>query len=134
METIEKCCVRGYQVYKNIWDASIGEELACQREPSNGVDCYAVAAKFWTVKFSTFIATDELYEILPLSKNTRYTVYYYLDVQKLSGWVFVWKRNVPTNTIHLLLMNVCTIMYMYVYIGIHTCRWMELKIMMPQFN
>ena len=134
METIEKCCVCGYHVYKNIWDASIGEELACQREPSNGVDRYVVAAKFSTVTFSTFIATDELYEILPLSKNTRYTVYYYLDAQKLSGWVFVWKRNVPTNTIHLLYMNVCTIMYMYVYIGIHTCRWMELKIMMPQFN
>ena len=44
MDAIEKeCCVRGYHVYKNIWDASIGEELACQREPSNGVDRYAVA-------------------------------------------------------------------------------------------
>ena len=76
METIEKeCCVRGYHVYKNIWDASIGEELACQREPSNGVDCYEVAAQFLTVTFSTFIATDELYEILPVSKNTRYTVH-----------------------------------------------------------
>ena len=44
METIEKeCCVRGYHIYKNIWDTSIGEELACQREPSNGVNRYAVA-------------------------------------------------------------------------------------------
>ena len=34
--SIERECVRGYHVYKNIWDASIGEELACQREPSNG--------------------------------------------------------------------------------------------------
>ena len=44
METIEKeCYVHGYQIYKNIWDASIDEELAYQREPSNGVDRYAVA-------------------------------------------------------------------------------------------
>ena len=43
METIDKeCCVRGYHIYKNIWDVSliitIGGELASQREPSNGVD------------------------------------------------------------------------------------------------
>ena len=42
MSIERECCVRGYHVYKNIWDASIGEELACQREPSNGVDRYAV--------------------------------------------------------------------------------------------
>ena len=44
MDAIEKeCCVRGNHVYKNTWDASIGEEMACQREPSNGVDHYVVA-------------------------------------------------------------------------------------------
>ena len=43
MSIERECCVRGYHVYKNIWDASIGEELSCQREPSNGVDRYAVA-------------------------------------------------------------------------------------------
>ena len=37
------CCVRGYHVYKNIWDASIGEELVCRREPSNGIGGYEVA-------------------------------------------------------------------------------------------
>ena len=43
-DNIEKeCYVHGYHIYKNTWDASIGEELACQREPSNGVDRYAVA-------------------------------------------------------------------------------------------
>ena len=75
METIEKeCCVRGYHVYKTIWDASRGEEAACHREPSNGVDRYAVAAKFVTIKCSTHSATVEVYEIVPLSKNTSYTV------------------------------------------------------------
>ena len=38
-------CVRGYHVYKNIWDAVIGEEIQCERELHNGSDRYAVAVK-----------------------------------------------------------------------------------------
>ena len=34
---------RGYLVYQAIWTAAIGEELVCQREPSNVVDRYALA-------------------------------------------------------------------------------------------
>lgn len=37
------CCVRGYHVYQAIWTAAIGEELVCEREPTNAVDRYAVA-------------------------------------------------------------------------------------------
>ena len=37
------CCVRGYHVYQAIWTAGIGEELLCEREPTNAVDRYAVA-------------------------------------------------------------------------------------------
>ena len=29
------CCVRGHQVYKDIWAAAIGEVLVCSREPTN---------------------------------------------------------------------------------------------------
>ena len=29
------CCVRGYQVYKDIGAAAIGEVLVCTREPTN---------------------------------------------------------------------------------------------------
>ena len=29
--------------YKNVWDAAIGEELSCQREPDNCQDPFAVA-------------------------------------------------------------------------------------------
>ena len=44
IENFEKeCFVRGYNVYKKIWEFSIGEELDCRREPSNIVDQYAVA-------------------------------------------------------------------------------------------
>ena len=39
------CCIRGYHVYKDTWDAATGEELACEREVYNTQDCYAVAMK-----------------------------------------------------------------------------------------
>ena len=37
------CYVRGYHVYQAIWVAAVGEELACEREPTNISDRYAVA-------------------------------------------------------------------------------------------
>ena len=46
MEVCERSSsVRGYHVYKTIWDAAIGEDLVCKREPSNEHDRYAVAIK-----------------------------------------------------------------------------------------
>ena len=35
--------VRGYHVYKDIWDPVVGETLQCKRETDNGSDRYAVA-------------------------------------------------------------------------------------------
>ena len=35
--TIESC-VRGYHVYKDIWEARVGEELSCEREIGNSMD------------------------------------------------------------------------------------------------
>ena len=44
MPTFEvEAMVRGYHVYKEIWDASIGEELLCAREPTNPCDPFAIA-------------------------------------------------------------------------------------------
>ena len=40
--TVESC-VRSYHVYKGILEASVGEELPCQRENGNCADSYAVA-------------------------------------------------------------------------------------------
>ena len=37
--------VRGYHIYKDIWDATIGEELQCARESDNSNDRYAVAVR-----------------------------------------------------------------------------------------
>ena len=39
------CCVHGYHVYCEIWEAAVGEVLVCEREPRNTVDRYAVAVK-----------------------------------------------------------------------------------------
>ena len=36
-------CIRGYHVYKDIWDAAIGEVLVGEREPHNIEDRYAIA-------------------------------------------------------------------------------------------
>ena len=40
--TIE-AMVRGYRVYRHIWDATVGEELSCVREVENYCDPFAVA-------------------------------------------------------------------------------------------
>jgi len=39
------CCIRGYHIYKEIWEAAAGEVLECVREPHNAQDRYAVAVK-----------------------------------------------------------------------------------------
>ena len=33
-------CVRGYHVYNDIWEVSVGEELLCQREDGQAADPY----------------------------------------------------------------------------------------------
>ena len=38
-------CVRGYHVYKDIWDPVVGETLNCEREDRNPQDPYAVSVK-----------------------------------------------------------------------------------------
>ena len=44
METFElDSSVRGYHVYREVWNAVYGEELQCVREPTNAADRYAIA-------------------------------------------------------------------------------------------
>ena len=44
MDTKEiECCIRGYHVYRDIWEAAVDEELVCRPERSNAHDRYAVA-------------------------------------------------------------------------------------------
>ena len=39
------CCVRGYHVYHEIWEAAVGEVLACERQLRNAADRCAVSVK-----------------------------------------------------------------------------------------
>ena len=39
------CCIHGYHIYKEIWEAATGEVLTCEREPLNPKDRYTVAVK-----------------------------------------------------------------------------------------
>ena len=46
MEEFESiCCIRGYHIYKQIWQAAVGEALECKWETHNLRDRYAVAVK-----------------------------------------------------------------------------------------
>ena len=38
-------CVRGYYVYKDIWDPVVGEMLNCEHKDRNPQDPYAVSVK-----------------------------------------------------------------------------------------
>jgi len=39
------CCIHGYHVYKEMWEAAAGEMLECVREPHNVQGRYAVTVK-----------------------------------------------------------------------------------------
>ena len=47
--TVLKCsalkqwCELGYQVYQDIWDAALGEQVTCKREPGNHKDPFVRA-------------------------------------------------------------------------------------------
>ena len=44
MEEInQESCIRGYHVYKDTWEANIGDKLDCVRQPGNSKDRFAVA-------------------------------------------------------------------------------------------
>ena len=44
MDTHEiECCIRGYHIYQEVWEAAIDEELVCRPERGNAHDWYAVA-------------------------------------------------------------------------------------------
>ena len=45
MLRIRDSCVRGYHIYRSIWDPSPGETYPCEREPDNESDKFAVVVK-----------------------------------------------------------------------------------------
>ena len=46
MEEFERvCCIHGYHVHKEAWEATVGEEMDCEREHNHAYDHYVVAVK-----------------------------------------------------------------------------------------
>ena len=39
------CCICGYYVYKQTWEAAVGKVLSCEGEACNACNLYAVAVK-----------------------------------------------------------------------------------------
>ena len=65
-ETERDCCIRGYHVYKDIWEAAVGESLTCERETNNPRDRYAVAVKKEIRNRDWALTTQGSKTVLPL--------------------------------------------------------------------
>ena len=52
---VMEAMIRGYHEYQSIWEAEVGENLTCIREPGNVRDPYAVAVTKVT-ESSTIVA------------------------------------------------------------------------------
>ncbi len=75
MEELERpCCIRGYHVYKNVWAASIGEVLMCEREPHNALDQYgrpSFGLKKLRIDITTFALHVESFSLSDTCTITR---------------------------------------------------------------
>ena len=73
--------VKGYHVYKNIWEPIVNEELEAGMEPDNAMDKYAVC-----VKRNTSIVGH-----LPLDKNRKLAkmISYFLRADQDAEWKVV---------------------------------------------
>ena len=68
--------VKGYHVYKTLWNPLIGEFLSREREPDNLIDKYAVCVK----------KENKIVGHLPLGKSGKFakTIFYFLRADELS--------------------------------------------------
>ena len=69
--------VKGYHVYKTLWNPLIGEFLSCEREPDNSMDKYAVCVK----------KEIKIVGHLPLGKSGKFAkiIFYFLRADELSS-------------------------------------------------
>ena len=68
--------VKGYCVYKTLWNPLIGEFLSCEIEPENPMDKYAVYVK----------NENKIAGHLPLEKSGKFakTIFHFLRADELS--------------------------------------------------
>ena len=72
MEVNERSsCVRGYHIYKDIWDTVIGEEIQCEREPdTNRSNQYAVTIK---MGYSQVICHINITSLFPFPRKRKWS-------------------------------------------------------------
>ena len=84
-ELVRTCCIRGYHVYKETWEATCGEVLVCERDIRNMEDRYAVAVK----KDGTTVrhlprSVEDMFPVYSTGRN--YTVYCYGIAEVFRGF------------------------------------------------
>ena len=69
--------VKGYHLYKTLWNRLIGEFLSCEREPDNPIDKSAVCVK----------KENKILGHLPLGKSGKFakSLFYFLTADELSS-------------------------------------------------
>ena len=69
--------VKGYHVYKTLWDPLIGQFLSCEREPDNPMDTNVVCVK----------KENKIVGHLPLGNSGKFakTIFYFLRADELSS-------------------------------------------------
>ena len=69
--------VKGYHIYKTLWNPLIEEFLSCEREPDNPMDKYAVCVK----------KENKIVGHFPLGKSVKFskTIFYFLRADELSS-------------------------------------------------
>ena len=81
--------VKGYHVYKTLWNPLIGEFLWCDREPDDPMDKYALCVK----------KENKIKGHLPLGKSHKFakTIFYFLRADELRSCKIVFTRK-PVNS------------------------------------
>ena len=69
--------VKGYHMYKTLWNPLIGEFLLCEREPDNPMDKYAVCVK----------KENKIVRHSPFGKSAKFakTIFYFLTADEFSS-------------------------------------------------
>ena len=83
LKFVRVCCIRGYHVYRDVLEAAVGEELACEREPRNAHDRYAVAVKRWGVIIGHMICHESYRNYVRSFKTGRHDTLYNIFVVEI---------------------------------------------------
>ena len=73
-DLVIELCVCSYHVYKDMWEAAIGEKLPCEWETRNTKDRYAVALKKKKRRHGGWTSTEKNLPLLFYEEETLFAV------------------------------------------------------------